>query len=730
MAEPRPITKRQWTSMALVGGGIVLCCLAALVNAGTLGWWQLMIYAGAALAAGGLYWFRRKLTIEETEIELRRRAAEAEHGRIADEEQRLEETRRAVQQELAQQSTRLDQREQTLAARLTAYHEWLEFPPPVDLSTPLAEPPPSDSELAELVRLDRRLNELLAEETRILFEHIKSNRYAESGAVDLPLIRDDLHALVVKVARIYQPAVKQPLLETSLERVLRAVGRASLQFLVVLDELPISVKDYNLNSLYGYVRQAVRAYGAYKSVEPYWGYANTAYYLGRLALGVNPVSLGAWWFLGTLGREGARVVATRLVNRHAMALLQDLVRVIGYEVASMYGGDFRHRDANWIYAAELTELLIEFPHSRDSIRHALKDLAALQLRSEYDRVFLTRLVANGASARPERYRAAALLTLDERRAIAQRLERFLESFVHGKTADRVTRWQGEVESRLDVKLSISGARAPASRDTQVHDAVRSLAGFLNMVKQCESHHLHDLLERTKLWNELSTDQRKSFDREQQEAPAYLFEQPDLDPSGDVAQLYLDDLAWLSSRVPPREESVDELLRDVSVYLRQDPRKITALIEKHLAAALDECLAASAPARKFPAAVSRAVLDLLCDEKAEFLYGSVAMEPRRKERGSQWLLGTPSRLVVMTVEPRPQAIWRADAAVAVQVVKRLMSGEARVSGGIWLSPEYAGRGIRVAGPLLGGVDGYFKPLVGWRPTATGAVAIAEKLSDSL
>ena len=31
--------------------------------------------------------------------------------------------------------------------------------------------------------------------------------------------------------------------------------------------------------------------------------------------------------------------------------------------------------------------------------------------------------------------------MDERRAIATRLERFLETFVHGKSADRIVRWK-------------------------------------------------------------------------------------------------------------------------------------------------------------------------------------------------------------------------------------------------------------------------------------------------
>lgn len=704
--------RRAHVAIGLVVGGVVLCCVAAMVNAAALGWWQVAVYLGAAAALAGSWWFRRKLTVAEQEIESRRQHVDSEFARIADEEHRLEAARRSVQTELGEQATRLDQREQSLAARLTAYHEWLEFPAPVDLGVKLNEPLASDSELAALVQQDRRLNELLAAETKVLFDRILNNRYAGEGQVKVEVLRDDLQELITKVARVYRPDVKRPLLETSLERVLRAGGRACLQFLVVLDELPISVKEYNLNSLYKYIRRAVKAYGAYKSAEPYWGYANTAYYLGRLALGVNPLSIGAWWFLGTLGREGARVITNKLVNRQGMALLQNLVRVIGYEVASMYGGDFRHRDANWIYAAELTELLTEFPHSRDSIRHALKDLAALQLRSEYDRVFLTRLVANGASARPERYRAAVLLAVEERRAVAQRLERFLESFIHGKSPDVVAKWQSEVESRLDIKLSVGGMKV-LPRETQVRDAVRSLAGFLNMVKQCEPAELHDLLASTRLWKELTAEQQTSFDREQQETPAYLFEQPDLDPADDVAAMYLDDLANLAARVPPREASVDELLRDIALYLRQDAKKMNALIEKHLADQLGERLATASPTRKVPAAVSRAALDLLGSERAEFLYGSVSIDGS-KDKGGLWLLGTSSRLVLMAVEPRPQALWRADAPVSVQIVKRLMAGEAQIRGGTWLTSTDGSPTIKLGGPLLGGSDAYFKPLVAWKP----------------
>src|SRR5439155_11813647 len=258
-----------------------------------------------------------------------------EETRLAGERSQFEELRQAMQEEITQEAVRLDKLEQALADRLVTYHEWMEFPQPVDLS----HPPPDDAKLSELARKDRQMIDLLKAETKILYDNILQNKYAPEGKVELPLIRDDMVTLVTRVARIYQPSVEQPLLEASLTRVFRAVSRASLQMLVVLDELPIDVRNASLSTLYNYVRSAVNTWRMYKSAEPYWPYVNTAYYLGRFALGANPLALGAWWFLGNLSSRGTKALAQHLINRQALALLSNLVRVIGYEVAGIYGGN-------------------------------------------------------------------------------------------------------------------------------------------------------------------------------------------------------------------------------------------------------------------------------------------------------------------------------------------------------------------------------------------------------
>jgi hypothetical protein len=131
-----------------------------------LGWWQLLVYAGCA--AGPRLLFRRKVSVAEVELErVRRRLADNE-TRLVSERSQFEELRMTVQQELAQQSGRLDKREQAFADRLVTYHEWMEFPQPIELS----HPAPTDAALAELARQDRQLQELLGRDP-ILYDNIR-----------------------------------------------------------------------------------------------------------------------------------------------------------------------------------------------------------------------------------------------------------------------------------------------------------------------------------------------------------------------------------------------------------------------------------------------------------------------------------------------------------------------------------------------------------------------------
>ncbi|HUE70025.1 MAG TPA: hypothetical protein VMP01_03980, partial [Pirellulaceae bacterium] len=500
--------RRQWLPILLAMSGAVLAWVTAIACRQSLGYWQIPLYVAGAVVLAAALWFRRSISPAELELERLRREATDERSEVAQERQQFTLVQKEIRDQFEQQGRQLTKREEALAKRLLAFHEWMEFPQPLELSLP--PDPQQDKDLAKLIEKDRQLDELLKNETQVLYDHLMANRYAQDGGIQLTMIRDDVYSLITRVAQLYQPTVTQPMLETNLSLVIRAVGRASLHLLVLLEDLPLNVKNYSLASLYGYLRNAVSAYRMYKSTEPYWPYVNTAYYLGRFALGANPLTLGAWWFIGALGQRSAQAVVTRAINRQALALLSNVVRVIGYEVAATYGGDFRHREANWIYAAELTELMSQFPLSKDSLSHALKEVGALSLRSEYDRMFLYRCLAEHVSARPQQFEAARHLAAEERRAIAGRLEKFLELHVHGKGADRVGKWKAAVEERLQAKLVVGLKPTAQAVEQQIEDAIESLASFLLGVKEREPPELPALLGSSRLLTELPEDRRQSL----------------------------------------------------------------------------------------------------------------------------------------------------------------------------------------------------------------------------
>jgi hypothetical protein len=709
-----------WLPISLVAAGVLAVWTAAAAHYESLGWWQVLIYIGGLVALAGAILFRRELNSTELEVEKLRHQLLDEESRLGEERKALENLRREIERQFDEQGRKLDKREEYLAGRLVAYHEWMEFPQPIDLNQFEMTPGEAASaeQISDLARKDRLMMDLLKDETRILYDNITSNKYVVEGKVSPSLLRDDAYELVGKVARIYQPGVEQPLLETKLPLVIRAAGRACLHFLVLLDDLPLNVKDYSFNSLYGYVRSAVNAYRMYKTTEPYWPYMNAAYYLGRFAMGANPLTMGAWWFLGALGKQGAQAVATRVINRQALALLSDVVRVIGYEVASIYGGDFRHRDANWIYAAELTEMLHRFPLSRDSLSHALQEIGALQLRGEYDRIFLYRCIAGHSSARPQNFPAQASLSAAECRAIAARLEKFLHAFIHGKTTDRVAKWKSGVETRLGVKLLVKVQPTAQSVQSQQADAVRSLAGFLLGSKEREPHDLAGFLTKSRILNELSSAERAALLSALEANPPYFFEHPDLDPESDLVLKYLADLAALQVRVSPRDARLDEVITDVAEFLRYDPKLVQRLLEKEYALHLAERISPESPTRKAPLAATRAILDLLePGEQARFLYSGITLEwptgtsGYGKPGGDLWLLGAGNRLILFALDDeQPLLIWRGEGRLEFSEEKGILSSTARLRGGLWLQ-ESTGifPVIRITGPMVKSIGDYFGPL---------------------
>ena len=155
---------------------------------------------------------------------------------------------------------------------------------------------------------------LLDAEAKQLYEKLREGYYKPDGKLDPQRIREDVDRLVTSVARVYRPDVKNPLLETSAEQLLRAASRSCLHILIVLERLPLNLKDESFSTLHGYVQKAVKAFDVYSSAEPYLGYASKAMYLGRFVAGANPLTLGVTWALTELGKRGAKAIGQKLID--------------------------------------------------------------------------------------------------------------------------------------------------------------------------------------------------------------------------------------------------------------------------------------------------------------------------------------------------------------------------------------------------------------------------------
>src|SRR5205823_7169875 len=109
----------------------------------------------------------------------------------------------------------------------------------------------------------------------------------------------------------------------------------------------------------------------------------------------------------------------------------------------------------------------------------------------------------------------------------------------------------------------------------------------------------DRLRTSGVLRELAADQQAPLLNRLAENASFFFEHPDLDPDGDLADKYLDDLAALNARTTPRAAGIEATLDDVAAYLRRPPKKMQALVEKHYAAVLLERMPADAQLRRLP-----------------------------------------------------------------------------------------------------------------------------------
>lgn len=601
----------------------------------------------------------------------------------------------------------LDERQRDLATRFARHQEFLEYP---------IEDPDEKLSAVTTTRLseqDRQVHTLLEAEAQRVYEKIRQNGYTVNGSVNLDIIRSEAHALVLRVAQIYSPNSANPLLETSFEQLARSASRICLHSLVLLERLPLDVKRYNINEMYGYLHKAVESYGTYQQVAPWFKYLSRGAYVGRMAAGTNPVTLGAWWLASEVGRRGAQKLVENVVDRQAVAVLHDIVTVVGVEVANVYGPGFRQRDAAWVYGAELTQLLRQFPVSRESLTQALQEITVLPLRGEYDRIYLYRCVADHRAA-GFRIHDSTMLDREKREQIAHKLEQFFTRYIHGAQEKDTAAWQQDVESRLDLKLSFSPANTNVSTEADVTAAVNSVYAFLTLVVGTSPQRAITAIEQTNLLNSLPLEKRAPLLKSLEGTEA-RFEPPDLDPSAPLTKSFLQGLTECVVDENSWEQHVEQLVLETICYFRRSLQDAVAMFDATCVQRLKQLSADDAKVRYLnPLQVRAALRSLRAPAKLLAIYNGISVVQNGE------LVDLPdAAILVMTGETAStrqllllpdsnsqEPLWRGDQRYQIRRRKGFLIDDCELIGGEWLqSGSPAPDSIVIAGSITGG--GYHK-----------------------
>ncbi len=348
------------------------------------------------------------------------------------------------------------------------------------------EPEPSAEELEKLVYKDRELIALIEAESQRAFDRVLANRYAAESGVDTGLILSDLRDFIEQVAHLYRPDSEDPLLETEIELIAKSLSSAALHILVIVEDLPLNLKSYNTAKMYSLVRRGASYYGTYKTFRPYVEHGLNILHAARLALGVNPATAGAAWVAGKLTTHSAKAIGERVLQRRALQLLNDFIRVIGFEAAMIYGGGLRHRDANWVLGAELVNLEVSRGGDLGGRDAALVTLCNLALRHEFDRIRLLNHLAKQRKIDVERVMPQVIMTQRERADAAAVLADHCRKSGIDLDDASVAKWRVSAEALLGVPLDLPTEPQPENESRSLKQRLASVANRMRRRKNRSS----------------------------------------------------------------------------------------------------------------------------------------------------------------------------------------------------------------------------------------------------
>ena len=380
-------------------------------------------------------------------------------------------------------------------------------------------------------------------------------------------------------------------------------------------------------------------------------------------------------------------------------------------MANIYGPGFRQRDPAWIYGTELTEMMQRFPMSRESLSRGLQEITKLPLRSEYDRIYLYRCLAQKRAA-GSRISDPAILTRPERETIAAQLEAFFTQSLHGIKEQDKADWKADVESRLDLRLQLTDEPKIRPHHKAAVDAVCSVHSFLVSIVNVPPAAAIKLVESTDLMPKVKLEDRAALLAGLNSiGPENRFEPPDLDPSTDQANDFLEALFECTVQSGRCGKEVEQLLLETGSYFRRSKDESILLLDKTFRDQLAYRTVTDSPTAKLSPQIVRIILDDINDgEQLAAVYDSISLKTGDKQtpapecRFVVLQVGDGKiRALLLSADDSASTAWHSSPAVTTFRRKGYLVDDCEVSGGHWHTSE--SDSIVIAGSMTGG--GYHK-----------------------
>lgn len=284
---------------------------------------------------------------------------------------------------------------------------------------------------------DREIEEMIDREVEASFKRFSKGEYWPDDHFDASIMLHHVLEFSGAIAKKCRPDSAQPMLELDLESVLKAVNRASIQVILLMEGMSIpgfDVKTMNLKKVASVLQKASAGFDLYKRAEDLLGGLGYLYQGGKFFLWSNPFMALASIVAGEALWYGAGKFLKGQLSAYSLTFIKQVLSIIAWETVGIYDSSYRYRNRDWVYGIELAHLLSKVDESADTLRDALQELGSLELRSSYDRIFLYRCVAHNVSPKPKDFVSSKLFSESDRRAIYDRLEWFRNAHLQEKGA--------------------------------------------------------------------------------------------------------------------------------------------------------------------------------------------------------------------------------------------------------------------------------------------------------